>query len=378
MLHVRLGCLLSVLQRSRFALVPLACGALVGCPDMDEDEPPRSTGGSGGTDASAGAGAGGAEELPDAVERSVGLVLAAPDLPPQFVCLASFAADSSGKPTGEPVLAGGPFGIPDRTDPAGRKLTGGFPYGAVVRLPVRARDVRFYDRLIPIGFLVDDVSPREFAGPGNDSEACKRAWAQARDFPARQLAMEDLDIGESWIAGVSGCVETSSSECATGATLQLARGELDLRAPTSFLGSGALSFTLQVANLAADEALQDVDLYLQAAEGEPILLTEEGKGISRGDVVEKAVAVRLASESAEDTLLLVVPHGSAPCLSGDECATIAVPIEPSLSRYGSPLGGATGAAWAGHQVLALFGRAPKAGEEAASVVRLGLFEASLP
>ena len=82
-------------------------------------------------------GDGGNSELPDAIERSVGLVLAAPDLPPQFVCLASFAADAEGLPTGEPVIAGGPFGIPDRTDPTRRRLTGGFPYGSTTNVKAK-------------------------------------------------------------------------------------------------------------------------------------------------------------------------------------------------------------------------------------------------
>lgn len=424
MLHFEIGTLTDTLMARRIALVSLACAGLVGCPDSVGDNPRTVSGGSGGFDGGAagddagsgglageasvggeramagqggrnesssgsgGGGEGGAAEPPDAVERTVGLVLAAADLPPQFVCLASFAADSQGKPTGEPVLAGGPFGIPDRTDPMGRKLTGGFPYGAVVRLPVRQRDQRFYDGLIPIGFLVDDVSPREFAGPDNDSETCKRAWAQARDVPARQLPMANLQIGDSWIAGVSGCVAASTAaECAGGANLQLAHANLDLSTPASFSGTGDLTFTLQIASLAADAALQNVDLYLQPmqaqgdakiADGAPSLLTEAGKGLSRGQIASKAVGIRLASATAKETLLLVVPHGTAPCLSGDACATVAVPIQPSLDRYGSPMGGATGAAWAGHQVLSLFGRAPTGGEAPALVARLGIFDASLP
>jgi len=165
--------------------------------------------------------------------------------------------------------------------------------------------------------------------------------------------------------------------------LELADEDLDLRPPTSFSGTGDLSLTLQVVHLAAVAELQNVDLYLQpmrgegdarVADGDPILLSEEGVGLSRGDIVAEAVGVRLASETARDTLLLVVPHGTSPCLTGDACATIAAPIQPSLDRYGS----ATGAAWAGHQVLALFGRAPAGAEAPGSVVRLGIFDASLP
>jgi hypothetical protein len=431
MLHFKLRSLVGALKPLRIMLVPLACAGLVGCPDSDDDEPARPTGGSGGSDqGDGGSGEGGSDsESPggsggrsgsggggrdtssggsaagsggseggrggdggdadaDPIERSVGLVLAAPDLPPQFVCLASFEADPEGQPTGEPVKAGGPFGIPDRTDPLGRKLTGGFPYGSVVRLPIRRRDNRFFDGLIPIGFFVDDVSPREFAGSGNDSQTCKRAWAQARDVPARQLRMEELQVGDSWIAGVSGCVDAASStpECG-GAELQVAHAGLDLRPPTSFKGSGDLSFTLQIAHLAAVAPLQDIDVYLQpmrlegdakVADGAPILLSEEETALAQGDIVSEAVGVRLASETAKETLLLVAPHGTSPCLTGDTCATIAIPIQPSIDRYASPMAGATGAAWASHQVLALFGRTPTSGEAPAAVVRLGIFDATLP
>jgi hypothetical protein len=189
-------------------------------------------------------------------------------------------------------------------------------------------------------------------------------------------------------SGVSGCVGTSTDpECAGGANLELAHTALDLRTPQSFSGAGDLSLTVQVAHLAADAPLQNVDVYLQpmrlegdakVAAGEPILLSEEGAGLSRGDIVSEAVGVRLASETVKETLLLVVPHGMPPCLAGDTCSTVVLQIQPSLERYGSPMGGATGADWAQHQVLALFGRAPTDGEAPASVVRLGMFDASLP
>jgi hypothetical protein len=103
--------------------------------------------------------------------------------------LGAFAIDERGAPTGDPVIAGGPFGVPDPTDPTRRRLISGFPYGAVVRLPLRRHDSKYFDRYMPVGYIVDDVQPREFAGSGNDSETCKRAWVGARDVAARQLDM---------------------------------------------------------------------------------------------------------------------------------------------------------------------------------------------
>jgi hypothetical protein len=324
--------------------------------------------------------------LDDPVERSVALVLAAADLPPQYVCLGAFAMDESGAPVGDPVIAGGPFGVPDLTDPARRRLVSGFPYGSVVRLPLRRHDAKYFDGHAPVGYIVDDVQPREFAGSGNDSETCKRAWASARDVAARQLKLGAMRVGDSWIAGVSGCAAASSApECGGGVNLRTTPAPLDLAPAPAQTVDGELALTLQVANVSALADFQNIDMYLQAVrpeeggkipDGPPIALAVSG--LSRGDVAPSTVVVHLPSANAGDALLLVVAHDAPPCVSGPDCRTAAIPIDPFRARYASARGGATGAAWSGHQVLALFGRPPSNPEEPTGALYLGMFDAALP
>lgn len=364
---------------------------LAGCPAQHEGALPeagaRDAGDpalepdSGATDA-AGEGA-----VDDPVERSVALVLAAPDLPPQFICLGAFATDASGAPLGDPVIAGGPFGVPDPTDPARRRLISGFPYGAVVRLPLRRHDSKYFVGHKPIGYVVDDVQPREFAGSGNDSETCKRAWAAARDVAGRQLDMSSLQVGDSWIAGVSGCIASSPApECGGGSNLQTTATRADLTPVLQPVDGGELLLALQVANFSLFPAFQKIDMYLQPVrsqdggnipDGEPTALTMGD--LSGGDIGSSAVVVHLASADAGDALLLAVPHGAAPCAGGPGCSTVAIPIDPYRARYAPASGGATGASWSGHQVLALFGRPPATlDESAAGRLFLGMFDAALP
>ena len=91
----------------------------------------------------------------------------------------------------------------------------------------------------------------------------------------------------------------------------------------------------------------------KVADGPPILLAS---GLSQGDIADRAKGVKLDSATVGVTLLLVMPHAAVPCMAGEGCATVSIPIQPYPSRYAAPTGGATGAAWTAHQVLALFGR----------------------
>jgi hypothetical protein len=324
---------------------------------------------------------------PDAIEQMITVIFAASDLPPQFICLGGFADDDAGAPYGDPIIAGGPFGIPDSTDPARKRLSSGFPYGAVISLPLRRRDAKFTDDHAPIGFIVDDVSPREFLGSGIDSDICKRAWPAARDVPARQVRFRrgELKKGESWLAGITSCAGVSGSACGSdAATLQTSVVRLDVAAPTMFAGQGDLTLGVQAANLATVGALQDLDFYLQpmrveagskVADGAPLAL-HGGSGLARGQLAEASAGVRLTQATASETLLLLAPHGTAPCLQGDDCHSLAVPIEPFRARLASPQGGATGAAWSGNQVLAIFGRPPASVDEMPPPLRIGMFLAT--
>src|SRR5262249_6183110 len=113
-------------------------------------------------------------------------------------------------------------------------------------------------------------------------------------------------------------------------------------------------------------------------DGAPLPLAVQDPGLSSGTVAAPAIGLRLDSGNLDRALLLLVPHGAAPCLGGPSCGAIAFPVAPFVARYASPMGGSTGAGWSGHQVSALFGRPPTAGEDAASVLRLGIFDAAIP
>jgi hypothetical protein len=278
------------------------------------------------------------------------------------------------------VHARGPFGVPDPNDPAGLKLLSGFPYGAVVPLPIRVRDAEFFDTLAPIGFLVDDVEVKAFAGFGVDSQTCKDAYAAAKGNPARTAAFKrgQLERGQSWLVGLVGCQGASSKpECAGGNNARVVSKMVDLAPPSSYAGAGDAKLAIQIANLAEFGGYQDADLYLQpmqggdaGPDGAPILLAGP---LSAGDVAERAAGVQIAN--AKLAVLLVVKHGTAPFCGGQApCpTTIPLPIQPFVDKY-APV---TGAAWSGNQVFALFGRPPlDASEKPQDVVRLGVFAAS--
>lgn len=392
--------------RTQVRLVPSACALALlagGCPGARHDAPTPSDGGRLPVDAAAasdgrpssdgpdpdaapasrdGLGDGPA---PDPVERVVALVLAAPDLPPQYVCLVSLAVAPGGEPMGEPLLAGGPFGAPDPSDPTGQTLRSGFPYGTVVKLPFFVHDRMYFEGLRPIGFVVDDVDLHQTVR-GGSSEPCKRAWAGVRDVPGRQVALGSVEIGASFLASVTGCRDSSAApECAGGANLATTLRRLDTSAlPTAGGSGGDDGVAVQVANLSAAADLQGVDFFLQPVrvadggatipEGEPLALTREG--LSRGEISAAGTLVHVAAFDPGLTRLLVVPHG-APCSSDDGCTALSVLIEPFRARYAAPAGGGTGAAWDGHQVLALLGGGPMAGDPGAlGPLRLAMFRST--
>jgi len=156
--------------------------------------------------------------------------------------------------------------------------------------------------------------------------------------------------------------------------------------PTEFQGAGETSLGIQFMNLAPFGAYQNVDAYVQpmkpsmsgaapstVPDGDPLRIAT---GVRWRGLAPSAVGVRLTAATKELSTMLLVKHGEPPFCGGAEgCTnTIVVPIEPFLERYASAMGGATGAAWGGNEVFALFGRIPlAASEQAADFVRLGMF-----
>jgi hypothetical protein len=402
------------------AISVLGVGALAACNDAS------SAPGGGGTGAADGAASGvdaaptdaGAPEdaaLGATVERKATVAFAAPDLPPQFACFVGFAPAADGSPQGDPVAARGPWGIPDPTDPntvpvfgnavqnLPVKLTGGFPYGAMVALPIRHRDAPFFDELAGVLFTVSEVTSAVFAGDGVDSATCRSAWTaiQGSTVPLFTLKPGTLKVGESILAGISGCTKTSTDpQCAGGNNLASTSLLLDVATPGSFAGTGDTPVGVQVANLAPYAGYQNADLYVQpmkpadaggasmdggaspdggaaaVPDGAPLLVGSAGAGLSWKQITAASTGIRLSSATDNLAQLLVVEHGTTPsCGGASPCTTTtSIPIQPFLATYAK----STGAAWSGNETFVLFGRPPvSAGENPASFLRLGIFPSAI-
>src|SRR5262249_44688150 len=140
-------------------------GAGGGRPDAENGQDGRTTS----DDAADGATTDGRDAASDApFDEILGkstIVFAAPDLKPQYVCIAAFDADANGEPIGEiqplrgPSGVVGPFGVPDPSDPTKKRLISGFPYGAIVPIGTYMHDVGIQNAFahrVFAAFLLDD------------------------------------------------------------------------------------------------------------------------------------------------------------------------------------------------------------------------------
>jgi hypothetical protein len=303
------------------------------------------------------------------------------------------------------VAARGPWGVPDPTDPNAAavfgpmgatnlsvRLTSGFPYGAIVKLPIRKRDAPFFDRLAGLLLSVSQVDTLAFAGDGVDSTTCRNAWATANGQQTPRLATKpgQIQVGQSWLVGISGCAQASTDpQCAGGANLTATELLLDLATPSAFAGTGDTQVAIQVADLSPFSGYQDVDVYLQpmkaappadagtapVPDGAPLLLGTSGKGLSWTGVTDSAAGVALPSADLDRTLFVVAAHGTTPFCGGQAgcTTTTAFPVKPFMDKYAPT----TKAAWSGHQTFVLFGRPPLSStENPADFLRLGIFSSS--
>jgi hypothetical protein len=316
---------------------------------------------------------------PAEIVRETTIALAAPDLPPQYFCFLGFKPAADGSPQGDPVGARGPWGVPDASDPnaaavfgAGAlglpvKLSSGFPYGAMVRLGIRRRDAPFFDKLAGELLLLPNVESAVFAGNSVDSTTCIDAWRATRsqNVPMFVTKPGQIQVGQSWLAAVSGCAQASTDpQCAGGNNLKTTVAQLDL--------SGDADVNVQVTNLAPFAGYQHVDLYIQPMragdagasipDGAPVLVASDVSWTQVGSVA----GVRIANPSL--ALLLVVKHGETPS------TTIAIPIQPFMNAYAK----SAHASWSGHQTFVLFGRPPlDPSEDPTKSLRLGIFSSEI-
>ena len=365
-------------------LAVLGLAALAGCPSARPGGP---------GDASDGA----------TFERTAAVAFAAPDLPPQFLCFLGFRAAADGSAQGDPVAARGPWGVPDPADPNAAavfgpigtqnvsvKLVSGFPYGAMVKLGIRKRDAPFFDQLAGLLLVTSQVDSLAYAGDGVDSTTCRDAWAAAQGQPGPRVTTRpgQIQVGQSWLVGISGCAQASADpQCAGGANLTASVLQLDLGTPGAFAGSGDTRLAIQVADLSPFAGYQDVDVYLQpmragaavdggaapVADGAPLLL---GNALSWTGLTGAGAGVALPGADLDLTLLVIAQHGTAPFCGGQPgCSTTtAFPVKPFMDRYGPT----ARAAWSGHQTFVLFGRPPLTpAENPADFLRLGVFSSSL-
>jgi hypothetical protein len=339
------------------------------------------------------------------VERGATVAFAAPDLPPEFLCFLGFQAAADGSAQGDPVAARGPWGVPDPTDPnvaavfgpmglqnVSVKLTSGFPYGAMAKLGIRKRDAPFFDKLAGLLLVVSQVDTSAFAGDGVDSTTCRNAWAATKGQAVPRVTTKpgEIQVGQSWLVGISGCAQASTDpECAGGANLTETVLRLDLGTPSAFAGTGDTQVAIQVADLSPFAGYQDVDVYLQpmrpapaadggaasVPDGAPLLLGNPGKGLSWTDLTDAAAGVAMPSADLDLTLFVVAQHGTTPFCGGQAgcTTTTAFPVKPFMDKYGPT----TKAGWSGHQTFVLFGRPPLTSTEPpASFLRLGIFSSS--
>jgi hypothetical protein len=204
-------------------------------------------------------------------------------------------------------------------------------------------------------------------------------------IPRFTLKPGTIQVGQSWLAGISGCAQPSTDpQCAGGSDLTTTALKLDLSTPATFAGTGDAQVAVQVADLSPFTGYQDVDLYLQpmlpgpdggatpVPDGAPLPIGAQGQGISWQQITAPTAGLRIASASSGLAVLLVVAHGQTPFCGGmPNCqTTVAIPIKPFLDTYAPT----TGAAWSGNQTFVLFGRPPLSpGETAAQFLRLGIF-----
>ncbi len=195
----------------------LSLGAFAGCSDDEETPPPveEDTGTPdtakadlGVTDtavADTGMAGDTAETGPTAPDRAVTIVFAAPDLPPRFLCLGAFSPTDDPTTKDAPLTAlpsTGALGVPDMAAPTDPTKTSGFPYGAVVPVPLSESAIAALNGLKVVIYMVDQ-NPAKMT----PATTCSALWKTTRTDTSKWKAFDPMTVkaGEHGVVTIQGC-----------------------------------------------------------------------------------------------------------------------------------------------------------------------------
>jgi hypothetical protein len=307
------------------------------------------------------------ETMPPKADRAATLLMAAPDLAPQYVCLAAFISTPEEVATKDPADAL-LIGIPDPTAKDDESKYSPIPYGAVLPLPLNAKALAALKSLTVVVY-VTTTKPMSSAD-------CKTGWAAAKTDTKKwkAFAKNAIDAGDNALLAVTGCAgaggTATTTECGAGNNLEITLKKVDTTVPTTFSGeSTGPKVGIDFVNLSryagagtsGPPSWQGIDAYLVFSKATPVTLdagvdetgdatTADGgttvapdvaKAVkvadnkSYGDVVS-VVGVQAGDFADAGTYLVVVPHGaslatSPPCSSapGPTCAAY-IPFKPFI------------------------------------------------
>lgn len=369
----------------------IALGAFAGCSD-DEENPPVTETDSGtpdtGTDTGGGTDSGtdtgsvtdtGTPETPEFVaDRRVSLLFAAPDMGPKFVCLGAFA------PTGDPTTADAPaqalpgtgaLGVPDPADPTGMDTTKttGFPYGAVVPVPLTAEAIAAL-KVFKVAIYLLDENPAKMS----PASSCSAQWKNVRSDSKKYKIFDPkaIDTGEHGLISMTGCLAAptdATGACPATANFAIKLDKLSLPKPAT--GAMGVQF-YNLSNFAPPSptpGFQNVDVYVattasastggdagsdaasDAADGAATdagpsgpTMVKVASNVKFGDLAATATGITLPSgANGDNSYLVILPKDSAPCMSagaplsgGGTCAAWTLPLKNFFAAYSkAPING---------------------------------------
>jgi len=255
---------------------------------------------------------------PPSLDRKVTVVLGAPDLAPQLLCIGVWLPDSTGGPdlTKPPLMMKGPWGIPS---PDGKLHP--LPYGSTWTWEVRdADDIAALDSLAVAIFRSEIVDPTP--------DGCKVAVEKGALDRTRfgKIPKGRVAKGTSWLLGITGCSSTSTTgECGSGSNREWILQPLTIVIPDR---PGSVG-NLEIFDLSRHASFQNADLTLGRISGGSIgaimTLTNASYGVRAPlhtiDFVPESLYVR--------------PTGTPLCVPGSSgCANVAIDPKASAAKVG--------------------------------------------